>query len=141
MATADTLQHPAIAILLDAEKAFDRVEWQDLFYVLSKFSFGPVVISRAKSLYNNPMASIKTNGIISEPFQLLRSTRQGCPTSPSLFILALEPLACAIRAERKITGIKIGGCDFKANLYADDMFFNIITTTTTAVNYTSGEIS
>ena len=92
-------------------KAFDRVEWHFLFYVISKFGFGPVIISWVKALYNKPSASIKTNGTISKPLQLLNSTRQGCPAWPSLFILALEPLVCAIRAERKITGIQIGGHD------------------------------
>ena len=78
-----------------------------------------------KALYNNPSAVIKTNGTISKPFQLLRSTRQGCPASPSLFILALEPLACAIRPERKITGILIGGQDFKDNLFADGLLLTL----------------
>ena len=31
-------------------------------YVMSKFGFGPVIISWVKALYNNPSASIKTNG-------------------------------------------------------------------------------
>ena len=96
MATASTLQHPAVAISLDAEKAFDRVEWHYLFYIMSKFGFGPVIIGWVKALYNNPSASIKTKGTISEPFQLQRSTRQGCLASLTLFILALEPLVCAI---------------------------------------------
>ena len=75
-----------------------------------------------KALYNKPSASIKTNGTISKPFQLFLS---GCPASPSLFILALEPLVCAIRAERKITGIQIGGHDFKDNLFADDLLLTL----------------
>jgi hypothetical protein len=79
MATASTLQHPAIAISLDAEKALDRVEWHYLFHVMSKFGYGPVIINWMKALYNNssasirPSASIRTNGTVSEPFQLLRS--------------------------------------------------------------------
>lgn len=70
MAKAGTLQHPAIAISLDAEKAFDRIEWHYLFYVLSKFGFGPLIINWVMALYNKPTTSIKTNGIISEPFHL-----------------------------------------------------------------------
>ena len=122
MATASTLQHPAIAISLDAVKAFDRLEWH--FFVLRYVKI-TVIISWVKPLYINPSASIKTNGTISKPLQLLRSTTQGCPAWPSLFILALEPLVCAIQAERKITGIQIGGHDFKDNLFADDLLLTL----------------
>lgn len=79
MAKAGSLQHPATALSLDAEKAFDRIEWRYLFYVLSKFGFGPVVIRWVMALYNDPIASIKTNGIVSEPLRSLQIYTAGLP--------------------------------------------------------------
>lgn len=125
MSRASSLQHPAVAISLDAEKAFDRIEWPFLFHVLSKFGFGPICMQWIKAMYYEPTARVKTNGMISQPFQLFRSTRQGCPVSPAIFILVLEPLACAIRANKNITGINLSEYDFKANLYADDILLTL----------------
>ena len=38
-------------------------------------------------------------------FEITRGVRQGCPLSPSLFILAVELLALKIRQNRKCEGI------------------------------------
>lgn len=94
MSKASTFLHPVVALSLDAEKAFDRIEWPYLFEVLKRYEFGTNCMKWLKALYNEPLASIKSNGILSKSFKLSRSTRQGCPASPALFILALEPLAC-----------------------------------------------
>uniref|UniRef100_A0A668ALJ7 Reverse transcriptase domain-containing protein n=1 Tax=Myripristis murdjan TaxID=586833 RepID=A0A668ALJ7_9TELE len=122
---ASSLQHPVLAISLDAEKAFDRIEWSYLFETLSRYGFGPRCLQWIRALYKEPVSAIKSNGMISTPFQLWRSTRQGCPLSPLLFILALEPLACVIRQDKDITGILIGGHDFKLNMYADDILLTL----------------
>uniref|UniRef100_A0A8C5AMD3 Reverse transcriptase domain-containing protein n=1 Tax=Gadus morhua TaxID=8049 RepID=A0A8C5AMD3_GADMO len=72
-----------------------------------------------------PFSSVKTNGLISKPFPLQRGVRQGCPVSPLLFIMALEPLACAIRSNGDIHGVNIHGHDFKLNMYADDILLTL----------------
>lgn len=59
--------------------------------------------------------------MVSPSFQLFRSTRQGCPVSPVIFILPLEPLVCAIRANQNITGISLFEHVFKTSLHADDI--------------------
>lgn len=41
---------PSVAVSLNAEKAFDMVEWPDLFCVLKKFDFGAEFIDLIKSL-------------------------------------------------------------------------------------------
>uniref|UniRef100_A0A665TEM0 Reverse transcriptase domain-containing protein n=1 Tax=Echeneis naucrates TaxID=173247 RepID=A0A665TEM0_ECHNA len=63
--------------------------------------------------------------MLSAPFQLWRSTRQDCLLSLLLFILAIELLACAIRQDKDITGIFIGGYDFQLNMYVDDILLTL----------------
>lgn len=125
MTEAKSLYHPAVAISLDAEKAFDRIEWSYLLYILSKYGFGQKCIQWVRAMYNKPIAVVKTNRQISSPFRLFRSTKQGCPASPSLFILAIEPLACAIRSNKNISGITLHNYDFKINLFADDVLLTL----------------
>lgn len=113
--------HPEIIISLDAEKAFDCVEWSYLFSVLSKFGFGSSFISWIKILYSAPQSSVRTNNLISDYFTLHRGTRQGCPLSPLLFNLAIEPLALMLRTQLMVRGITRGGVTHKVSLYADDL--------------------
>ena len=105
MWTSQNAPSPTDALSLDAEKAFDRVEWKYLFSTLEAFGFGRIFIGWVKLLYTNPKASVTTNGIISQSFELQRGTRQGCHLSPLLFALALEPLAAAICRDPDFPGI------------------------------------
>lgn len=107
-----------ILISLDAEKAFDRVEWDYLFSALSRFGFGSIFISWIRLLYASPISSVQTNKLRSDYFMLERSTRQGCPLSPMLFALAIEPLAIS-------SGVFRGEGEHKVSLYADDLLLYI----------------
>lgn len=111
----------AAFVSLDQQKAFDRVNWGYLQQVLETFGFGPNFRKWVKILYTDIQSAVICNGHISEHFPLSRGVRQGCPLSPLLYILALEPLACALRADPQIHGIKLpGGTEARVSMYADD---------------------
>lgn len=58
---------------------------------------------------------------LSAAFPLSRGTWQGCPISPLLYALAVEPLAVALRTHPSIHGLASGIVEERVGLYADDM--------------------
>lgn len=114
---------PVAAFSLDAEKAFDRVEWRFLIHVLESFGFGQGFIRWIQLIYAEPKAAVLTNGIVSSFFNIYRGAKQGDPLSPLLFIIFLEPLAMAVRSETNIRGVRSGGREHKLFLYADDILW------------------
>ena len=61
------------------------------------------------------------NGFTTDIFPVQCGVRQGDPSSPLLFIFALEVLACQIRDNDKIRGIVVNNEEIKLTLFADDM--------------------
>lgn len=92
-------------------------------YTLNKFGLGDF-IRWVKILYDNPQAAILTNGLKLDSFPLYRGTRPGCPLSPLLFAVAMEPLAEAIRVTPAIEGLLVD-YEHKICLYADDVLIFI----------------
>lgn len=119
------LKEALLILSLDADKAFDWIEWYYLYVVLGKFGLGARFISLVKPMYNNSTARILTNQTISDAFNLYRGTRQGCALRPLLFALALEPLAETIRAHKENYGCNTDYTLNKISLYADDILMYI----------------
>ena len=110
-------------IKLDQNKAFDRVDHRFLGAVLKVAGFGQDFRSWIKLLYTNPSSIVEVNGVRSEPFRLTRSVRQGCPLSPMLYILALEPFLRQIKANPVLGGLTLPGCNTPVThtAYVDDV--------------------
>lgn len=111
---------PGGLLFLDVEKAFDRLEWGYLWRVLEKFKFGPKFIKMIQVLYSNPSTRVVIAGQLSDLFNIGRGSRQGCPASPTIFNLSLEPLAQFIRQSKLVTPIQIGSTLHSISMYADD---------------------
>ena len=111
---------PGILCALDFKAAFNSVEHNFLFHVLSSFGFGETFISWIRLLYNDTELAVINNGRTSEWFKPKRGIMQGCPISGMLFTLAVEILAIKVRQSDEIKGITINGVTKKISQYADD---------------------
>ena len=107
--------------LVDAEKAFDKIQHPFMVKVLERSGIQGPYINMIKAIYSKPVASIKVNGENLEAIPLKSGTRQGCPLSPYLFNIVLEILARAIRQQKETKGIQIGKKEVKISLFTDDM--------------------
>ncbi|MCO5566690.1 hypothetical protein L7F22_020368 [Adiantum nelumboides] len=84
-------------LLLDFEKACDRVDWGFLEGSLIKMGFPQAWIKGVSALYRSASSSITIGGHFGRRFQLLRSARQGCPLAPYLFLFVAEAMSDFIR--------------------------------------------
>uniref|UniRef100_A0A8C5QG16 Reverse transcriptase domain-containing protein n=1 Tax=Leptobrachium leishanense TaxID=445787 RepID=A0A8C5QG16_9ANUR len=114
---------PFLLLSTDCDKAFDRVRWDFLFRTLSHMGLGENMILWIRALYTHPSARINVNGVLSDSFPISNGTRQGCPLSPLLFALSLEPFLQAVRDAPDIAGLWVGNTEHRLAAYADDLLF------------------
>ena len=100
---------PSMLLSLDAEKAFDRVDWVFLEQTLNYMGFHDTFVKWVKIFYKNPKSRVRVTGHCSDFLNLGRGTRQGDALSPALFALGIEPLAELIRSNPRIQGISDKG--------------------------------
>ena len=117
---------PLVFVSLDMEKAFDRVSHDFMFEALARSGFGVGFLRWLRLLYRGVGSRVEVNGHLGEMVWQKGGVRQGCPLSPLLFVLYMEPMAEAVRRDEAIRGIPMpgaGGKRLKISLYADDVCF------------------
>ena len=90
-----------VVISLDAEKAFDKIQYPSTIKVLERSGIEFPYLNIVKATYCKPVANIRLKREKLEAIQLKLGTRQGCPLTPYLFNIVLEVLARAIRQEMR----------------------------------------
>uniref|UniRef100_A0A2N9HH03 Reverse transcriptase domain-containing protein n=1 Tax=Fagus sylvatica TaxID=28930 RepID=A0A2N9HH03_FAGSY len=115
-----------VALKVDLQKAYDRVNWSFLKEVLYRFGFHEKFIMWIMQCVTKVSFSILINGGKTKSFIPSRGLRQGDPLSPYLFILCQEVLSRLIErsfASGAIHGVKMNtnGPAFTHVMYADDL--------------------
>lgn len=106
---------------LEAEKAFDRLSWQFLCATLQHVGIEGNFLNAVRALYSSLTVSVKLCHAMSLRFKFYNDMRQGCPLSPLLFALYIEPLANAILGNPNIKQVATKGKQFNISLYTDDV--------------------
>ena len=113
---------------LDFAKAFDSVPHNLITWSLKKIGFPKYFIKTIKDLYTDTKTRIEHKGKPLKWININRGVRQGCPFSPTLFNLCLEPLLKAIQTKNKRDSIIIENkvkednyLFFNVQAYADDV--------------------
>ena len=105
---------------MDLSKAFDMVEWLQLFKDLLERDVSAVFLRTLLSIYRNQSCDVRWNGSSSEKFKVSNGVRQGAVSSPILFSLYINDLFRLLRQSR--LGCRLFNIFLGCFGYADDLF-------------------
>lgn len=126
----DNKNTPVNGIFLDASKAFDKVQYIKLFWLLLEKGMCPVIIRFLLNSYTSQIMFVKWKNEISESFNIRNGVKQGGVLSPILFSIYFDELL--YRLKKSEVGCYIGDQFLGALAYADDVV--LLAPTTTAAN-------
>ncbi|XP_065859834.1 uncharacterized protein [Euphorbia lathyris] len=86
-----------VALKLDLEKAYDRLNWSFLLDSLKRAGIPENWRRLIEDCISSPVFQVLINGDMSDEFSPSRGIRQGDPMSPFLFVIAMERLAHLIQ--------------------------------------------
>ena len=115
----------SLALKLDINKTYDKVEWHFLQSIMEKMGFPDTWIERVMSCVSTPSFSILVNGKAYGMIHPSKGIRQGDPLSPYLFLLCAEGFTALLdqaESEGRIKGVSICRGAYKVTnlMFADD---------------------
>ena len=113
------LGKPVHMSFVDIEKAYDSVNRNKLWKLLSGLGFRGEFLDALKALYTDDSVDCLVNGISTRPIYLRRGLRQGCALSPLLFALYIMDVGNDINLSQ--LGFMVGKVCVSGLLFADDL--------------------
>ena len=89
-------------LLLDWEKAFDKLTHKALFVSMEKMNINTKLINLVKMIYKQPEFIVEIEGKQSNWKPQTSGIRQGCPMSPYRFLIAMTTIFDDIKHEKTI---------------------------------------
>jgi hypothetical protein len=117
-----------IATAIDFTNAFGSVPHDLIMSVMKQRNFPQWTQSIIQDMYTGATSVVEAGGGRSEALSWRRGVKQGCPLSPLLFNLCLEPLLQAVESIHGREGAFVGPATaerigFAVQAYADDVVF------------------
>ena len=109
-------------VLLDWEKAFDKVDREAIFTALKRLRVNEKLIRIIKDIYKNTTFKVEIEGETSKWKTQETGIRQGCPLSPYLFLVAMTTMFHEVHETTRGNLIKHRhpGTTTDEVMYADD---------------------
>ena len=104
---------------MDLSKAFDMVDWGELFRILERREVDPIFLRVLLHIYKYQQCGVKWNSSYSYRFNIKNGVRQGAVSSPLLFSVYINDLILLLRESG--FGCHLGGFYVGCLGYADDL--------------------
>jgi hypothetical protein len=114
------LNHTSVfAVMLDATKAFDRVNYVKLFNELLRRNVSPIILRLLINMYTRQRLCVSWGNCTSSQFSVSNGVKQGGVLSPALFAVYIDGLLAEL--ENSGVGCCVGNQYTGALAYADDI--------------------
>lgn len=112
---------PLYILYVDIYKAYDTIPKKGLLEILKFYNFPIKIINLINNIYTDTNTRVWTNNQFTNTIAIERGVRQGCPLSPLLFSIFLNPLLFWI--QENCVGFKYNSIEHLLSAFADDMSF------------------